>query len=420
MFKKTLKFATLLLASTSLMGAATTNAFAGDTASEPKSFTEALSSGKVSGDMRFRFETVNQDGFSDIANASTLRTKLSYSTATFSGFSAKIEFENSINFEDQYNSTINGKTMYPVVADPKSTEVNQAYLAFTGLKNTTIVVGRQAVNLDNQRFVGTVGFRQNDQTFDAIAVINSSIPDVTAIYGYVWNVNRIFSDKHPFGNLATDTHILNLSYTGVKDLKISTYAYLVDLDHPAVQSLSAQTFGIRLAGNTDFSDNLNLTYTAEYANQSNYAGNPNAFSVNYLFAEAGVKVSGYTIKVAFESLGSDEGKYSFQTPLATLHKFNGWADKFLGTPTNGLNDFFITASYVVKSDESVLDGIKIAAIYHKFKSQTGGLNYGSEFDAVISKKINETFNVSFKYAKYSADKFGQDTRKFWMTVGMKF
>jgi hypothetical protein len=418
MFKTQLKFAAYLLASTCFISTASSIAFAEDDKS--LTFAEAISSGKVTGNMRYRYEMVDQDGFAENANASTLRTKLSYTTGAFYNFSAKVEFENSTNiFSDKYNSTTNGKGMYPVVADPDHTEVNQAYLAYTGIDDTTIVVGRQAVNFDNQRFIGTVGFRQNDQTYDAAAIVNNSIKDTTIVYGYVWNVNRIFGDNHAFGNLATNTHILNIGYKGIEGVKISAYAYLVDLDHAAVKGLNAQTYGIRLAGKTPVSDDLKIIYALEYANQSNYAENPTKFSTNYFLAEAGINVSGFTVKASYEALGSDEGNYSFKTPLATLHKFNGWADKFLGTPVNGLNDLYITGSYVVKND-SALDGLKITAIYHKFTSQFGDIDYGTEFDAVISKNLDKTFNLSVKYAKYYADTYATDTSKLWLTLGAKF
>ena len=40
--------------------------------------------------------------------------------------------------EGDYNNTSNGKAKFPVVADPKGTEVNQAYLGYLGLKGNTI------------------------------------------------------------------------------------------------------------------------------------------------------------------------------------------------------------------------------------------------------------------------------------------
>ncbi|MBV1933804.1 MAG: hypothetical protein KUG59_03880, partial [Parvibaculaceae bacterium] len=133
---------------------------------------KALTEGDISLDVRYRYETVEQDGFANDATASTLRTKLGYKTGSFYGFAGLVEIENvaEIGNDDDYNSTTNGNGAYPVVADPSGTEINQAALFYTGFDNTTLIGGRQKIQFDNQRFVGAVGFRQNDQTFDGVTV----------------------------------------------------------------------------------------------------------------------------------------------------------------------------------------------------------------------------------------------------------
>ena len=44
--------------------------------------------------------------------------------------------------------------------------------------------------------------------------------------------------------------------------------------------------------------------------------------------------------MGIEILANDK-ETSFATPLATLHKFNGFADQFLATPSQGLEDKFL-------------------------------------------------------------------------------
>ena len=53
-----------------------------------------------------------------------------------------------------------------------------------------------------------------------------------------------------------------------------------------------------------------------------------------------MEAKGWRIGGGYEVLGADDGAAltSFQTPLATLHKFQGWADKFLTTPPNGIRE----------------------------------------------------------------------------------
>ena len=137
----------------------------------------AITSGQAHLDFRYRYEQVDQQGFDVDAYASTLRTRLNYTTAEWQGLTAMLEAANVVVLGqyDLYNSTTNGATSRPVVADPEYTEINQAWLqyrrgSFTGIG------GRQVINLDNQRFVGNVAWRQNDQTYDAVTLKLGAIP----------------------------------------------------------------------------------------------------------------------------------------------------------------------------------------------------------------------------------------------------
>lgn len=390
-------------------------------ATEYSNLADALTHGHAYIDLRARYELVDQDGFSDNANASTLRTKLGYKTASYKGLSGTIEFEHSAElFGGDYNNAINGKGTYPAIIDANHTEVNQAYLSYNAIKGTTIIAGRQALNLGNQRFVGTVGWRQNDQTFDAVALINNSIEDLTAIYGYVWNVNRIFGNDHPMGDLKANTQVINVTYKGIDDLIIESYGYLIDLNNIAVKGLNSKTFGIRVSGSSEFGNNTKLLYAGEYANQTNYKANPSSFSVDYYMLEAGVNFQGFIFKAGLETLGSENGLSSFKTPLATLHKFNGWADKFLNTPDDGLRDFYGHVSYTVTNVGPALNGTNITFMYHKFKSDFDSLNYGSEIDVSVSRKLFDQYTVLLKFAKYNADTYATDTTKFWAQLATKF
>ena len=71
------------------------------------------------------------------------------------------------------------------------------------------------------------------------------------------------------------------------------------------------------------------------------------FDADYYAFEGGIELGGLgietvTLKAGIESLGSDNGDYGFATPLATMHKFNGWADTFLATPAQGLDDTYVS------------------------------------------------------------------------------
>ena len=371
-------------------------------------FEEALMGGKAKLDVRYRYEHVDQSNSLKDADASTVRSRLGYASGDFRGVSAYLEFENTtaVGVED-YNSGTNGKSGYSVVADPELSEVNQAYLAWDGLPATVFKYGRQVINLDNQRFIGAVAWRQNEQTFDAFDVVNKSLPDTVVTYAHVSNDNRINgSDADMSSNL------LNVGYSGWSAGTVSAYAYLLDYD--AAASQSTQTYGVRFAGDTKFGESVKMLYTAEYAKQSDYGKNPASFDLNYMLAEAGGVWSGVTAKLGYEVLEGD-GTNSVQTPLATLHAFNGWADQFLSTPANGLEDVYLSVGGGVA-------GLKLLAVYHDFSANKGGGDYGTELDFQAAKKIGKLYTLVAKYAAYSAGSAAGkvDTNKLWLVGQVAF
>ncbi len=407
----------LLLASVAVFGTLGMGS-ASYAADDAEALSEAIKEGEATIDLRYRFETVDQDGFADNANAHTLRTKLKYVTGSFKGLSAVLEVENVLVLGNNYNSTINGKTNLPVIADPKSTEINQAYLAYKGIDQATLMAGRVGLNMTNQRFVGTVGWRQNDQTYDTVAGVFEPAKDLTLTGAYVWNVNRIFSDDNPLGNLDTNTTWVFADYTGWDLGTLTAYGLFIDLNDAPVFGLSSQTLGLRFAGKTKLSDTLNLLYEAEYATQSDYKDNPTDYKADYYHLESGIASGGFTVKAGYEVLGSDSGTAAFKTPLATLHKFNGWTDKFLNTPNGGLEDLYVSVSYKVQAD-GPLKGLKFDAIYHDFSADVGD-DYGSEIDFQVAKNITKNYSVALKYGSYIADGFATDTEKLWVSLGAKF
>ena len=209
-------------------------------------FADAIRNGTPIIDFRYRFEIVDQAGFARKANASTLRSRIGYQTDIFEGFQGLVEFENVTNVgDDRFNSTTNGKGLLPVVADPNATEVNRAYLSYTASK-TTLSGGRQRLIFNDGRFVGNVGFRQNEQTFDSVHITSQDIEGLTASYTYIFKVHRIFGDDNPAGNFEGDTHLFNASYGELPIGTITAYAYFIDLEQAPV--LSNKTYGARLAG----------------------------------------------------------------------------------------------------------------------------------------------------------------------------
>jgi len=373
----------------------------------------ASNEGQVKLNFRYRYELVDQTGIDKDANASTLRTRLAYQSPYFSDFGFQIEFDDLRAIgNDLYNSTRNGVTDRPVVADPEGTVVNQALVLYKGIEDTQIGVGRKRIKLDNDRFIGDVGWRQNDQTYDSISLRKTSFPDTTLQYVYIDKVNRIFGPDSgtPQANFESDSHILNAKYQFSPDWSVTAYGYFLDLKDAS--SLSSRTIGVRVGGSTSFGENTSSSYTFEYASQQDYGDNSNSYSADYFLLEAALTTSGITGKLGYEVLGSDSSQ-AFQTPLATLHAFQGWADKFLTTPGEGVEDLYLSIA-------TTLGGANLALVYHQFDPEAGGPSYGSEWDIMIKKSLTKRYSVILKYANYSARSHASDTEKLWVMLAANF
>jgi hypothetical protein len=371
-------------------------------------------------DMRYRYENVMQDGMPHQAHANTLRTRLGYKTGVFHGFHAGIEVQNNtVLGSESFNDTINGKTTIPTVADPQEDlQLSQAYFKWEGLPDTSFNFGRQVINLDNQRWVGRVDWRQLGQTFDSVGVSTKSIPNAELSYSYVFHVNRIFGTRSAAGIWDTNTHLFNGNYQLFDWLKIVGYGYLLDINESAANS--SATFGLRMEGKHPLGSDFSALYAGEYARQSDHANNTANYGLNYYMVEPGLNwKQQLTGKIGFEVLEGN-GTSAVQAPLGTLHAFNGWADKFLTTPTGGLEDFYASASYTMKGVHDLLDGTTFQGIWHRFNANNSSLHYGDEWNFQVSQTFFGHYTLGLKYADYQADDLFTDTRKLIATVQMKY
>jgi hypothetical protein len=378
-------------------------------------FAEAMRDGSVDLAFRYRYELVEQGGFDSNANASTLRTRLTYASGDYRDFSLLLEMDDLRPVgSDRYNSTRNGRTDRPVVADPKATDLNQAGIRYSGFDDTEISFGRQRINHANQRFIGGVGWRQNEQTFDAVELEHAASDALQMRYTYVTNVNRIFGPNSgvPAGDLRSKSHFLDATYDLSSTTTVSGYAYLLDFDNAA--AASNQTVGMRLVGAPVLSERVSMPYRVEYARQGDYGDNPTSYDANYYVLEAGLRWSGYALKLGYEVLeGNGLQDQAFVTPLATLHAFQGWADKFLSTPAGGIEDTYVSFTGRVGP-------VNLAAVYHDFSANSGGASYGDEIDLSAGWSLADNFSVLLKLASYSADGFATDTDKFWVMLSASF
>lgn len=366
----------------------------------------------IEANARVRYETVDQASSANEANALTGRLRVS-GAFRYKLVTVTVEGEATESLISDFNDTLpfNGVEPFPTVADPDNIELNRAQIAIMD-GGSGVTIGRQRINLGNQRFVGSVGWRQNEQTFDAVrGQVRTGPIALDATYAIA--DRTIFGDDSPNEHFDGDFILLNAMYDGAR-VDLTAFSYLLDFDTRA--AMSSSTYGVLAQGNLPLGA-ITLTGTASYASQSDRGANPVDYTVDYMMLEAGAAARGFSVGAGYEVLGSDNGLAAFQTPLATLHAFNGWADLFLTTPNAGLQDFYLKAGYTPPSPP--VPGLNLQVAWHSYAADFGSADYGSEWNASLGGRLGP-IGVLVKFADYEADGFGADKQIVWLQAEYSF
>lgn len=386
---------------------------------------------KFNGEVKARYENVDiTDSGKMNANAYTVRGTLGLEATLLGidGLTMKVDGTTVQTLGgtkyDNDPSAMLGDSRYEVVADPEQTRFTQGYLQYK-MGATTAKAGRQIVNLDNQRFVGSVDWRQMPQSLDAVSVTNTSVAGLTLTGAYVYGYATVFDEP----TWDSKSVILNGSYKVNDMLKVTAYDYMISSEKG---SYGSDTIGLALTGDVPASG-AKINYRAEYAKQGDASfktvGTTKAQNDAYYYnLEALANVSGVLVGAGYEFLSGStgtDGKTAFSTPLATLHKFNGWADKFLTTPQGGLVDTSATLGYTAP-------GLgKAMVIYHDFetdKAMTGKSDLGTEWDMLYTNAVPGIKGLQglLKAAFYDGGDvttgagYIKDKDVLWIELGYKF
>ena len=389
--------------------------------------------GAVKIDLNYRYENVNQDNVRvpplrgiplpdarqpDTANANTVRLRLGLLSPVFHGLQGYAEYQGLYAMQSDYNSTRNDKTGYSIIADPYVNELDQLWISYAGIPDTLIKGGRQVIQLDDQRFIGNVGWRQLQQTYDSVLITHNN----QQLFGLTVNAGYIGRSKTITGTTEGLTApILNVNYKLGDYGNLVGYAYWLDFTDPDVYFKSNQSYGIRLTNfqkpgdSFKLSDNYGLVYTAEWSIQSDYQNSPRDYTVNRYNLMGGFTAYNFTFQGAMEQLDGVGQNQAFQTPLGTNFAFQGWADQFLVTPNDGIRDVFGTIISTLNRADVTLMGI-----YHNFYDDTGNIHYGKEWDFRAIKKFGKHYSLLAQYAYYDADQYSTDTQKIWVQGNINF
>ena len=376
---------------------------------------------------------------------------------------------------------------HAIIPDNDFGEVNEAYIGWRdgtgGCPNTpgfcdgnlSFKLGRQTIIYDNHRWIGDVIWRNNNVSMNAARIDWTPIKNLGLSYSYIKKVKRLFGENSVFNEFKLDDgHLINVSYKFPGWGKLTGYGYLLDFDdnprtpfgvllegtgiEPGFAPelvYDSDTWGVRWVGTHEIGD-FNIQTEFEWANQdpTSDAGDrplpsplmPADFDDNdYYNIELGLNWGGvrvdevgflpvgdpsYQIRIGREVLEGNEVN-AVQTPLSTVHAFNGWADVFVGapggssTPNGGLIDTSISFQ-VLGAFQDYIGKNKIVIKYHDYEADDDDLgpdDYGEEWNFLWGKPDlfgQKNLLGAVKYADYSADDFGVDTRKFWMLLQFRY
>ena len=380
---------------------------------------------KLSGEIRPRYEYADVDNNDkDAGQALTARIKLVASTDKFFGIDNLNMNLGIIDVYDfgwhEYNSLYNGQTDYDVIVDPKYAMLSNADINYK-IGKTVLHAGRSQVNLDNQRFIGTVGWRQLERSYDTVYVADNSVENLNLLAAWVYGIQGVKAGP----KADTNSVLLHASYKVMPELTITAYDYMI--------ASFADTYGAALTGKVN-AGGAKLSYRAEYAMQSDATmeihGAKGKADADYFNLDLGANISGVIAGANYEFMsGADGDKTTFTPLLGTNHKFNGWADEFFVAkkPEGGLNDMNFRLGYKAKGFGKVL------AVYHDFSADTkmdngaGGTtdDLGSEIDFLYANKVPGLNNVSLLlkgalYSKGKAAGWTNDKSVYWAQLDYKF
>lgn len=402
----------------------------------PASLGDALRRGDVELGLRYRFEQVEDDAFAESAEASTLRTTLGFRSQPYRGWSVVLEAEDvSVLGDDQgyrnagagsLDNSLGAPSVLelPVVADPEITEIHQAYLrkqATVGGGGLDVTVGRLEIVVGDQRFVGPVGWRQNHQAFDALRVVWTG-ERAAVDAAHLDRVHRIFGDDRALSgqSLRVSTVLLD---RGSWSLRAVPFGLWLDFDRGPG---SSDTLGVELDGTVETSS-WELGGDARWARQEPDVGGSTRYLQLGLSASRPVgDARPWTLGLVWERLGAGtDGGPAFSTPLATLHKWNGWADQFLQTPAAGLDTVYASLRGRLFEGRSLggraWDGLRVAVVALDFVSDEGGRDLGDELDLELVTTIPGGVTLLLKAADFRAarDSGRRDVLKLMLQAGYR-
>lgn len=369
-------------------------------------------------DVRTRYQNTTQSERPD-GEALTSRFQLAGEIDLTQDTIFLAEVEGNIALVDNFNDGTRNGTGLPFIPDPDGFEMNRLAIVSEAIDGVRVTAGRQRIALDDWRFIGAFPFRQNDQTFDAIRFETSSLGPGTLDVGYIGRVLRPLGDDNPGGRFTGDSIFANYNLATPLG-RLTAYHYRLDIETgpqgPNRHIFSNRVTGGRLFGRRHWQD-FGLVWDFAYARQVDHEDNPNDFETDYWLAELTLEPGSSGVTLRAETLGSGDNQ-GFQTPLGSLHRFQGLSDQFLRTPDTGVRDVSLLARHDF-SRVGIFDSVRVFARHHWFRADANTAKFGTEWNTSISGQYKDVV-LSLEYADYAADTFSVDTRSVFLTTQLRF
>ena len=373
----------------------------------------------LNGDARLRYDHIDQDGFPDTSTALTLSARASVEWTPSDWLSGLIEVEGVGAIIDDFSDLPGPNLDKPLIPDPDHLDINRLQIQADLGRGSFVTLGRQTLRIDDQRFLGMAPFRQNTRSYDAVRISARTQSTHTFQAGYIAKVNRPLGNRTALGEFDSDSWFGNANFQTPLG-RVGVFHYALDLetglDANRNRTLSSQTSGVRFDGRYHRS-NLKFDFEASYAHQSDFADNPLNYSADYYLLDVKTFIGNLEASLRHEVLGSG-GAQAFQTPLASLHKFQGEADVFLSTPINGIADTSVALKYN-GGTFGLLKDITPTVRLHQFEADRGGATYGQEIDFVLQAKLAD-FKLKLTLADYRADTFASDRQRVFASISKRF
>ena len=378
-----------------------------------ESIGAAFASGRPILELRPRYNRIDESDKPERTEGITYRAIAGWQTAPWRGLRLTAELIHTGHIGDKDYNDDGAQfftSRYPLLPDPGTTQVNRAFLDYTGVEATRIRAGRQVVRMDNQRFLSDNDFRNIPQLFDGVGITNTAIPNAELHAAYYWR-QRNTSGTEAKLNLT----LLHAAWNPAPGHGVAAYAYFHDqAQNGAFTGFADSSYrivGARAEGTVP-GGAFDWLYIAEAATQRAFSGGDPRIDVRYWRLGGGAATDRWTVRYDYEVKGSNEGAYGLQTPLTDFYAFNGWTLHFFNTPFQGLRDQWLTGRLQV----GPLIGYGEA---HRFKSDFGRLDFGRETDLGLTWLALENLSVRLQNARYrpgSSQPPQPRITKYWLTV----